>query len=60
MAKMQGEMKAYGRLRCTQRGAHGLCLFSTNQGVTHVIGSLGGVKGKDESKKEAQGLKWPS
>ena len=45
-----------GGLRCTQRGAHGLCLFSTNQEVTHVTRSLARGKGKDESTREAQGI----
>ena len=55
-AKMQGWQDDEGGLRCTQRGAHGLCLFSTNQEVTHVTRSLARGKGKDESTKEAQGI----
>ena len=46
-----------GGLRCTQRGAHGLCLFRTNQEVTHVTKSLARGKGKDESTREAQEIK---
>ena len=37
--------------------AHGLCFFTANQGVTHVTGREDGGKGKDESKREAQGIK---
>ena len=36
-----------------------MCLFSTNQGVTHVTGRVDGGKEMDESTKEAQGLKDP-
>ena len=51
---MQGWGKAYGGLRLHERRAHGLCFLTANQGVTHVIGSLDGGRGVEESTKEAQ------
>ena len=54
---MQGWDKAYGGLRLHERRANGLCFLTANQGVTHVTGREDGGKGKDESKREAQGIK---
>ena len=54
---MQGWEKAHGGLRLHERREHGLCFLTTNQGVTHVTGSVDGGKGKDESTREAQGIK---
>ena len=34
MVRMQGWQDGEGGSRCTQKGAHGLCLFSTNREVT--------------------------
>ena len=54
MARMQGWEKAYGGLRLSERRAHGLCFLTTNQGVTHVTGSLVRARGAKGSTKEAQ------
>ena len=51
---MQGWEKTYGRFRLNERRAHRLCFLTTNQGVTHVTGSLVRARGVEGSTKEAQ------
>lgn len=53
-AKMQGWGNGF---RLNERRAHGLCFLIANQGVTHVTGREDGGKEKDESTREAQGIK---
>ena len=54
MARMEGNEKTYGGLKLNERRAHGLCFLTTNQGVTHVTGSLARVRGANGSTREAQ------
>ena len=56
-AKMQGWGKTHRGIRLYERRAHRFYFLTANQGVTHVIGLEDGGKDKDESKKEAQGIK---
>ena len=62
MVRMQGWKNGEGGLGCTQRGAHGLCLFRANKEVTLVTRRMS-VRGWKTLREcdhfwECEGIRW--